>query len=65
MDNKFLLETGVGEYKVPINPDVYRKNLEYYSGMGIFPDKVCKEKALLVSGYRVIKPHDFDELYKF
>ncbi len=37
MDNKFLLETGVGEYKVPINPDVYRKKFRVLFWNGNFP----------------------------
>ena len=60
MENKFIFQVGVGEYKVPINPDIYRTNLEYYSGMGIYTDEICMEKAILASGYKVIKPHDFD-----
>lgn len=46
--------------KIPINPDIYRKNLDYYSGMGIYPEEICKEKALLASGYEVVKCHNFE-----
>lgn len=65
MEYKFIFEARGGEYKVPINQEVYKKNFEYYSGMGIYPDEVCKEKSFLISGYRVIKQHDFDDSYKF
>ena len=43
-------------------PDIYRKILEYYSGMGIYPEDTCKEKALLASGYEVVKTHNFDNI---
>ncbi len=64
MEYKFIFEVGAGEYKVPINQDMYRKNFEYYSEMGIYPEEVCREKSILISGYRIIKQHDFDDSYR-
>lgn len=62
MKNKIIFQQGKAGHKVPINPDIYRKNLEYYSGMGIYPEDTCKEKALLVSGYKVVNDHNFDNI---
>ena len=63
MKNNFTPEAGAGDYKVPINQDIYRKNLEYYSGMGIYSDDMCSEKAFLISGYRIIKEKHYEKLY--
>jgi len=63
MENNIIFINGTMEQKVPINNEVYRTNLEYYSGMGIYSDDLCKEKALLISGYRVVKSYDINNPY--
>jgi len=55
MEHKIMFEIADGVYKVPINEDMFRTNMEYYSEMGIYTDDLCREKALLVSGYRILK----------
>lgn len=62
MEVKFLFETEKGEYKVPLSKELYMKNLEYFEGMGMYPQEICQEKALQITGYRVVKPHEFEEI---
>lgn len=65
MEKNFVVGRGTAENKVPINEAIYRKNLEYYSGMGIYSDDMCSEKAFQISGYRIIKSHDSVNSFQF
>jgi len=54
----FKMEHNV--FKVPESEDLYRKNLDYFKGMGIYDEGICHEKALLTTGYRIIEGKDQD-----
>lgn len=55
MEIKLIFETRKGEYQVPENELLYIKNLEYFTGMGLYDEAMCHEKALLTTGYNVIR----------
>lgn len=47
-----------GHTIVPENEELYLKNLDYFKGMGIYDDTLCHEKALLTTGYNIVRePH--------
>lgn len=56
MDIKYIFEMDQGEYKVPVSKELYAKNFEYFKGMGIYNEEVCCEKALLTTGFRIVRP---------
>ncbi len=60
MKAKFIFDASPGKYKVPVSDSLYMKNYEYFSGMGVYSDEVCKEKALLTTGYKLVKPTEED-----
>ncbi len=60
MEIKFIFEMEKGEYKVPVSKELYMKNLEYFKGMGIYDDTLCQEKALITTGFRIVRPNDND-----
>lgn len=55
MDIKYIFEMEQGEYRVPVSKELYAKNLEYFKGMGLYTEETCCEKALLTTGFRVIR----------
>lgn len=58
MEVKFVFKSEHGELRVPINQGLFKSNLDYFQGMGIYSAEVCQEKALLTTGYRVVENLD-------
>ena len=58
MDIKFIFEMEKGEYKVPVSKELYIKNLEYFQGRGIYDEARCQEKALITTGFRIVRPNE-------
>ncbi len=56
MKGNFLYRTRTGEIKVPVDELLFLNNLNYFEGMGRYSNEICYEKALLVTGYRVVSP---------
>lgn len=60
MDIKYIFEMEKGEYKVPVSKELYLKNYDYFRGMGIYDETLCQEKALITTGFRIIRYSDQD-----
>lgn len=60
MDIKFIFEMGTGEYKVPVSKDLYIKNFEYFKGMGLYDESLCQEKALITTGFKIVRSNEQD-----
>lgn len=58
MEVKFIFEMDKGEYKVPVSNELYIKNFEYFKGMGIYDESLCKEKALITTGFKIIRSNE-------
>lgn len=54
MNRKFFFEMEKGGYKVPMDELLFVKNYEYFHGMGIYAESACQEKALLITGFRIV-----------
>lgn len=61
MRGKLFFEINKGEYRVPENEELYLKNYDYFKGMGMFDEGHCQEKALLTTGYTILKIEDFNQ----
>jgi len=61
MDIKVVFEMEKGVYKVPVSKDLYIKNFEYFQGMGVYDEALCQEKALITTGYRIVRPNENDQ----
>lgn len=55
MDRAFYFDIEEGRVKVPVSKELYNKNYEYYKGMGIYDESVCQEKAMLTTGFQIIR----------
>lgn len=55
MDIRFVFEMEKGQYKIPVSKELYLKNLEYFEGMGLYDKALCQEKALITTGFRIIR----------
>ncbi len=60
MEIKFIFEMEKGEYKVPVSKELYLKNFEYFKGMGLYDESLCQEKALITTGFRIVRPNEQD-----
>lgn len=60
MDIKVAFEMEDGKYRVPVSKDLYLKNLEYFEGMGIYDEALCQEKALITTGFRIVRSNEQD-----
>lgn len=60
MDIKVYFEMEKGKYKVPVSEDLYIKNLEYFKGMGLYDEALCQEKALITTGFRIVRSNEQD-----
>ena len=60
MEVKFLFEMDKGEYKVPVSNELYSKNFEYFKGMGMYDEAFCQEKALLITGFKIIRSNEVE-----
>ncbi len=55
MERKVIFKMENNLYKVPESEELYRKNYDYFKGMGIYSESICQEKALLTTGYNIVK----------
>lgn len=60
MEIKIAFEMDKGKYRVPVSQELYLKNLEYFRGMGFYDEAVCREKALITTGFRIVRPNEQD-----
>lgn len=58
MNRKFFFEMEKGGYKVPMDELLFVKNYEYFHGMGIYAEAACQEKALLITGFRIVSSYE-------
>lgn len=60
MEIKTIFEMDKGEFKVPVSKELYLKNFEYFKGMGIYDENRCQEKALITTGFRIVRQNNDD-----
>lgn len=60
MDIKFIFEMEKGQYKVPVSKELYIKNFEYFRGMGLYDEDACQEKALITTGFKIVRSTEQD-----
>lgn len=60
MDIKYIFEMDKGQYKVPVSKELYVKNFEYFRGMGLYDEQDCQERALITTGFRVVRQNEIE-----
>lgn len=48
-------------YAIPLNLNIFKKNYEYFNGIGKMTKEECIDRSLLVSGVQVVDHEDFED----
>lgn len=48
-------------YAIPLNLKIFKKNYDFYNGIGKLTKEECVDRSLLISGVQVVDLEDFEE----